>query len=249
MLSTMSMSRSHRGADLPYQPITGAVPVPKGWLAASGKLQGISLFPETPQIFPTLVELLDYKPAYQIIALFSPVGLLDEPVPGGRNCDRDARRLLRWPRSGAIISPPVRPSLTATSYKEAAEANGGHLGVVTWQLLKKTAEVEQAMEPYWQRTVFEVHPELSFFQLNGDQPVRHSKHTEPGRTERSELLRKRLPGVERVLDADLRGAAAAQLIDAAACLWTARRIASRAVARLPEDPEWDAMGLRMELVR
>jgi predicted RNase H-like nuclease len=30
---------------------------------------------------------------------------------------------------------------------------------------------------------------------------------------------------------------------------TARRIAARAVERLPEDPEWDEAGVRMELLR
>ncbi|MCA1846927.1 MAG: hypothetical protein LC792_27775, partial [Actinobacteria bacterium] len=39
------------------------------------------------------------------------------------------------------------------------------------------------------------------------------------------------------------------LLDACVDLWTARRIAARAVARLPEVPEWNEDGLRMELVR
>jgi predicted RNase H-like nuclease len=30
---------------------------------------------------------------------------------------------------------------------------------------------------------------------------------------------------------------------------TARRIAARAVDRIPEDPEWDEQGIRMELLR
>jgi hypothetical protein len=39
-------------------------------------------------------------------------------------------------------------------------------------------------------------------------------------------------------------------MDAAALLWTARRIAGRVVARLPaDDAEWDTSGLRMEIVR
>jgi len=55
--------------------------------------------------------------------------------------------------------------------------------------------------------------------------------------------------MERIVDADLPKVKPWQLIDAAACLWTTRRIASRAMTRLPEDPEWDETGLRMELVR
>ena len=61
--------------------------------------------------------------------------------------------------------------------------------------------------------------------------------------------RKRLSHVEAIVDAEIPGVRPWQLIDAAACLWTTRRIASRAMTRIPEDPEWDETGLRMELVR
>lgn len=245
----MSMTRSHRGAQLPYRTLAGVVPCPQGWLAATAKLQGITMAPEEPQIFRSFLDLLDYKPAYQVIALFAPVGLLDEPSTGGRRCDREARKLLGWPRSGAIISPPIRKTLASATYREAAEANGGRLSVLSWQLLKKVAEVDTNMGPYWQRTVFSVHPELSFYQLKGDQPVRYSKHSAEGQSERREILRERFPGVDRVWEAQIPKVTSAQLVDAAACLWTARRIISRAITRIPEDPEWDALGLRMELVR
>jgi predicted RNase H-like nuclease len=115
--------------------------------------------------------------------------------------------------------------------------------------MPKIAEIDGAIASYWQRTVFEVHPELTFFQLNEDQPVQFSKHTAHGLEERQLLLSPRLPGCERIVDSRIKGVSRVQLIDAAACLWTARRILSRAVSRLPEDPEWDAMGLRMELIR
>jgi predicted RNase H-like nuclease len=62
-------------------------------------------------------------------------------------------------------------------------------------------------------------------------------------------LKARLPGVERILDAQVDGAKATHLVDGAVCLWTSRRIAARAVSRLPVDPEWDSAGLRMEIVR
>lgn len=245
----MSMRASHRGAQLPYQVLAGVVPCSRGWLAATGKLQGITMSPEQPQLFSTFVEVLDYKPAFQVIALFAPVGLMEEPTPKGRTCDREARKLLKWPRSSAIVSAPLRPALACATYEEAAAANGGHLSPVSWKQFKRIAEVDKDIAPYWQRTVFEVHPELSFFQLNQDRPVQYPKHTEIGRDERRALLEKRFPGVERILNAKVRGISAAQLIDGAACLWTARRIVSRAVGRLPEHPEWDSLGLRMELIR
>ena len=234
---------------MPYQTLAGVVPCPVGWLAATSKLQGITMAPETPQVFSRLRDVLDYKPAFQVIALFAPVGLHDTPTPGGRSCDRAARRLVGWPRSGAILSAPARAALDANSFAEAASANGGRLSVVGWQMVKRMAEVDDEMAPYWQRTVFEVHPELSFFQLNDDKPLRYSKHTAVGREERAALLRARIPGVERIVDARLARVSKAHVIDAAGCLWTARRIVTRAVNRVPEDPVWDSVGLRMEIVR
>lgn len=248
---SMSMSGpgSRRGSHLPYRTLAGVVPCPKGWLIASAKLQGITMAPEQPRVVPTFLEVLDYKPAFQVVALFSPVGLLDEPDSRGRACDRQARALLGRPRSGAVLSAPVRGTLKCNSYSEAKEANGGHLGAIGWRMLKRTVEVHEQMAPYWQRTIFEVHPELSFFQLNEDKPVRFSKHTKAGRDERRALLDGRMPGVERIIGEKIRGVSTAHLLDAAACLWTARRIIARGVVHLPEDPEWDSEGLRMEFVQ
>jgi predicted RNase H-like nuclease len=217
-------------------------------LVASAKLQGITMAPEQPQVIRTFLEVLDYKPAFQVVALFSPVGLLDEPNTRGRTCDRQARAVLGSPRSGAVLSAPVRAALRCPTYDEARTANGGHLSAVGWRMLAKVAEVHEQMAPYWQRNVFEVHPELSFFQLNDDRPVRFSKHSRAGQSERRALLDGRMPGFERIVDEKIPGVTNAHLLDAAACLWTARRIVSRGVAHLPETPEWDSEGLRMEIV-
>ena len=238
-----------RGAQLPYRLLAGVVPCPRGWLAATAKLQGITMSPEEPQVFSSFLEVLDYKPAFQVIALFAPVGLLQEWIPKGRSCDRDARRLLGPPRANAIASAPPRLALSWATYAEASLASGGHMSPVRWQQITRIAEVDAVIAPYWQRTVFEVHPELSFYQLNEDRPVQFSKHTDSGMEERRRLLSARVPGVERILDTNLVRVSPPQLLDAAACLWTARRILSRGINRLPIDPEWDGMGLRMEIVR
>jgi len=245
----MVMRSPHRGAQLPYQTLAGVVPCPSGWLAATAKLQGITVSPEDPQIFATFLDLVDYKPAYQVIALFAPIGLPDEAVKGGRHCDRDARKVLGRPRSNAIVSAPTRAVIGCSSFKEAAVANGGRLNPVVWRQITRIAEVDANMAPYWQRTVFEVHPELSFYQLNEDRPVRFGKHTPAGLEERLSLLAARFPGVERITRARLPRVTDAHLVDAAVCLWTARRIVSRAVSRVPQDPEWNGIGLRMEMVR
>jgi predicted RNase H-like nuclease len=124
-----------------------------------------------------------------------------------------------------------------------------HLDAVTNVLLRRYREVAAEMAPYRQRTVFEVHPELSFFQLNGDVPLRWSKKFEAGLEERDTLLRKKIPGIDRVLETEFDNVPQSHLLDVAAMLWTARRIFARAGTRLPTDPEWDEQGLRMEFVR
>lgn len=243
------MRSAAHGARLPYQLLAGVVPVPSGWLVAGAKWHGATLAPEAPRVERAFIDILDYKPAYQVIAVFAPIGLLEEPRPKGRSCERDARRLLGVPRASAISSAPSRVAIACSTYEEAVRASGGHLSPIAWRHAGRIAEIEKVIAPYWQRTVFEVHPEMSFFQLGGDRPLRYPKRTKAGIEEREELLKAKVPGVERLIGAAIRGVSRSHLLDAAACLWTARRIGARAINRLPEVPEWDAQGLRMEIVR
>jgi predicted RNase H-like nuclease len=217
-------------------------------LVAAGKLQGITLAPTELFVAGRFVDVLDYMPAFDVLTVHAPVGLPKLPDPRGRQCDQEARRLLGWPRAGSVISAPVRAALVATTIEEAARINGT-MSAVQWALVRRTAEVAADMQLYRQRTVYEIHPELSFYQLNGDRPMAHAKHSDEGRAERMALLEKHLPGVERLLRSRVRGASREHALDAAAALWTARRIASRSVVRIPEEPEWDEVGLRMEILR
>jgi len=236
----MSVPGSY-GPNLPYKLVAGVLPCRGGWLVASAKLQGVTIAPEEPRVLDSFEAVLDEKPAFLVIALHAPIGYLDKPVPGGRSCDRQARALLGGRRGAAVRSAPSWTVLQA-------EEIGG-LDAVTAALLPRYREVAAEMAPYRQRIVHETHPELSFYQLNNDRPMRYSKRFAAGRQERRELLTAKIPGVERIIDARVKGASATQLLDATACLWTARRGIAKAGARLPEDPEWDSQGLRMELIR
>lgn len=239
----------HRGPQLPYKLLAGVVPIPKGWLVAAGKLLGIQVFPEEPKVVATFREILDSIPQYEVIAVTLPIGLPSTPHRGGRAADHEARQILGFPYAGAIRSTPTRAALAESNYEKARAANGGLLDIVTWQQFSKIREIDGEMQPYLQRQVYEVRPELSFFQLAEDEVLKHTKASPAGQQERQELLRRRMPGSERILDAEMPRVRLAQLADVAVALWTARRIAARAVSRVPEDPEWDDNGLRMEIVR
>jgi predicted RNase H-like nuclease len=80
-------------------------------------------------------------------------------------------------------------------------------------------------------------------------PLEFRKHSEEGLKERRTLLETKVPGIERVLDAEIPGVRPFHLVDAAVFMWTARRIFNRAAIRIPADPEWDEQGLRMEIFR
>ena len=230
-----------KSAPLPYRPLAGVEPCPGGWLVVSGKLQGVSLFPDPPVMMTSIMDVLDSRPPYEIIALHAPIGLPGERTPGGRACDRQARKLLGTRRGAAITAPPTRSIVY--------DVSGEGLSAVVRAQLARIREVQRDVASYHQRTVFEVHPELGFFQLNDDTPLRYGKRTHLGIQERLELLQARMPGLERVVDNIPDGIRLPVVLDACVDLWTARRIAARAVARLPEVPEWNEDGLRMEMVR
>jgi predicted RNase H-like nuclease len=234
---------SRQGPNLPYSIVAGVTPCATGWLVASAKLNGATFAPEAPRVLASFAEVLDERPSFSVIALNAPVGYVDDVHQGGRTCDRMARALLGR-RGSTIHNAPTRASLL-----EDSDVGEDGLDAVTSVLLRRYREVALEMAPYRQRTVFEVHPELSFFQINSDVPLRLSKKFEAGMEERIALLKKRVPGSERILEADLDDVPISHLIDVVAILWTARRIFARAGTRLPSDPEWDEQGLRMEFVR
>lgn len=235
----MTPAAGRRGPPLPYDLVAGVAPCRKGWVVAAGKLIGVSLYPEPPTVVPVLRDVLDHIPSYGVVALAAPVGLPDVTMPGGRTCDRKARLLLGFPRLGAVASAPGRSEL---------DRPDAHVDAVTRRALPRIAEVDAEVQPYRQRTVYAVHPELCFFQLAGDRPLIHPKRSDAGVAERKDLLLRRMATAERVLAEPVCGAETARVLDALAALWTARRIAARAATRIPADPEWDATGLRMEWV-
>jgi predicted RNase H-like nuclease len=231
------------GPVLPYSIVAGVTPCAPGWLVASAKLNGATFAPELPRVLSSFAEVLDERPSFSVIALNAPVGYVEQSKAGGRSCDRLARALLGR-RGSTIHNAPTRASL-----HEGSVVTNDHLDAISTALLPRYREVAAEMAPYRQRTVYEVHPELSFFQINGDMPLRWTKKFEVGREERRALLVKRITGIDRVLDTELDDVPLAHLLDASALLWTARRIFARAGTRLPAEPEWDEEGLRMEFVR
>lgn len=175
-----------------------------------------------------------------------PIGL---PERGVRTCDVVARRRL-GPRRASVFPAPLRPMLAARSYAEALALgrarDGRGLSRQAYQLLPLVRAVDAALSPACQHRIREGHPELSFALLAGG-PLAYAKHTVTGRALRLELLSEVFPDLEGALRAWPRGLWT-DVLDACALLWSARRWARGEALVLPDRPETDARGLRMEIV-
>jgi predicted RNase H-like nuclease len=234
---------------LPYKTLGGIVPCPGGWLIVPARLAGVTVNAEDPIVVPTLLDVLEYKPKFDAAAIQATIGFNNEPVGPYRPADEEARVMVGWPRCLAITPTPSRAALNAATREEATELEPwlikSDLRKFRWH-----REASEQFQPFHQRSFFAAHPDLSYTNLNGDKPLTSSPFQQDGMLERMSLLRERLPGVEDVITrTPPKGAAQVHVLQAAGLLWTARRAAGRGMNRLPADPEWDAAGMRMELVR
>ena len=229
-----------RGPVLPYSVVAGVTPWGKRWVVASAKITGSVFAPEPPKVYELFQEILSEHPAYATIVVNSPVGFADDPATGLRTCDVEAKKVLGR-RGITVRRVPTRPTLV-----DGKDASFDKLDAVTAMRLPVIKEVAEEMSPYRQRLVYEGHPELSFYVLNQDAPLRYSKLKEMGRDERRDVLVTKVRGIESVIDSDI--APRQHLLDAAALLYSARRVFLHAAKRVPAEAEWDSEGLRMEIV-
>jgi predicted RNase H-like nuclease len=185
-----------------------------------------------------------------------PIGLPDRVARGGRAADRQARELLKPRRHASVFTTPPRAVLQAREYEEANELHRAHsegeagMSRQAYGILPKIADVDDLMTPRIQKRVFEVHPELSFMELNGGVPLDQGKSRAVGVLARMRLLSEvgLTEGLEEAAG-DLGKAGLDDLLDATAAAWTAGRIIKEEAIRLPDRPETDVRGLRMEIWR
>jgi len=184
---------------------------------------------------------LDVRPSF--VGVDIPVGLLDDPVEGGRECDRAARKVLGRPRASTVFSPPSRSSLCSSSFEEARKWG---LNKQSFGILPKVKEMDELMTQDLQVRIRETHPELTFFVIAGLKAASAGKKTVAGREERARLLKGSFFQVDEGLSKFPSGKAASDdILDAYACAWTAMRMFRGEAGCLPDDPPRDARDLQM----
>lgn len=159
------------------------------------------------------------------------MGLPDKTLDGGRACEVAARAFLGQARSSSVFSTPGRRAIYAASYTDACaliRADLPHrkgLSKQAWMIAPRMREVDRAVRRRLTVEVREAHPETIFARMNADAALADSKKTAAGEAQRIQLLEAAGLPARRLADARPKGCSRDDVLDALACLWTARRIA------------------------
>jgi predicted RNase H-like nuclease len=193
------------------------------------------------------------------IAIDIPIGLPERFGIGGRLADAAARANL-GARQSAVFAVPSRAAVSALDYSDACAAAlrtsepPRKVSKQTFNLFPKIREVDALMTPALQARVVECHPELAFWAMAGERPLSEPKKVksrpfEPGLALRRELLMAADYARELLSSQPFRSAEAGpdDLLDAAACSWTAARLAQGLARSFPAQPDFDARGLAMAI--
>lgn len=228
--------------------VIGVDGCPGGWIAVRWG-EGL-----THHFCRSFAEVLAMEAA--VIAVDMPIGL---PRLSGRAAEPQVRAKL-GERQSSVFSVPSRAAVMCADYAEACAANllssdpPRKVAKQIFHIFPKMREIDALMSPEAQSRVFEAHPELAFWAMNGEAALPLPKKVkgrlhQPGLELRRELLAKAGFPLDQLPPATYRAAdvGADDLIDACACAWSARRILNAQAIRFPADPPRDARGLRMEI--
>ena len=211
------------------------------------------------RIVPHFIDLLSAPERPAVVAVDMPIGLPERVGIGGRAAENMVRPLL-GARQSSVFSVPSRAAIYAADYGEAcriAATTSDPPRKVSKQLFNiapKIREVDQALRAAPDATgrVFEVHPELAFWRLNGENALTEPKKIkrkpyEPGLALRRGLLIAAGLPTDVVHALPPKGAASDDLLDALACAAIAHRLHNGTAQPFPNPPPRDAFGLTMAI--
>jgi len=226
-----------------------------GWVAvlldpqdlASAHLQAVRNFSD----------LLDQYPQIAKLAVDMPIGLPDRIGRGGRGPETAVRPLLGM-RQSSVFSIPARSAVYCEDYREACDMalNSSDppkkVSKQAFHLFPKIRELDQLMSVDLEETIYEVHPEVAFWRLNGGAEMSLPKKIKG--TANPEGLAQRRGLLEGLgLPTGLfeakrpKGVGADDVVDAAVNSLIAKRLLERDARPFPEDFQRDGRGLRMAI--
>ncbi|GAB5506818.1 MAG: DUF429 domain-containing protein [Rhizobiaceae bacterium] len=235
-----------------------------GWVAA---ISDGDMRPDI-SVFRRFSQIIEAVPGDAVIAVDMPIGLPAHCGAGGRGPEKLVRPLLGM-RQSSVFSIPSRSAVYGSVQVSAADDDGwlaAHrkasaiacetsnpprgVSIQAFGLFAKIRELDTLLRENasLRERVFESHPELCFWRLNGRAPLSEPKKVknkvfEPGLAERRRLLLASGLAETAVNSAPPVGAAPDDVLDALAVLSAAcNRLAGKAVV-FPDPPLRDGFGL------
>ncbi len=235
--------------------VAGVDGCPGGWIAVTRAVGGDPA--PTFRFFSRFADLVSFDPAPVILAVDMPIGLAERSGVGGRGPERFIRPLL-GERQSSVFSVPSRRAVMCEDYGAACRAAletsepPRKVSRQAFNLFPKIREIDAVMTPELEACVYEVHPELAFWRLNGEAPMSlpkkvRNKGSMPGIEQRRALLGSFGYGPAFWELKRPSGVGADDLVDAAVNAVIAERILKGDAQSFPPEPERDAKGLRMAI--
>jgi predicted RNase H-like nuclease len=236
--------------------LAGADGCSGGWIVAFVRVQGDEI---RLRLVPRFADVLAAPEAPVVVAVDMPIGLPERAGLGGRAAENSVRPLL-GARQSSVFSVPSRAAIYAGEYREACRIAldtsepPRRVSKQLFNIAPKIREVDEALRglPAAPQRVFEVHPELAFWRLNGNRALAEPKKIKSRPCESGLALRRQLLvaagfSESAVHAAAPKGGAADDLLDALACAAIARRLAKGFAMPYPDPPPRDAYGLPMAI--
>jgi len=227
-----------------------------GWIAAfvGPDHEGVRL-----RVIEHFTDIFAAPEAPRIVAVDIPIGLPAYTGSRGRGPERAVRPLL-GDRQSSVFAVPSRAAIYAQDYREACRLawETSHppkkVSKQLFMIAPKIREVDEMLRnaPSLASRVFEVHPEVAFWRLNGNRALPEPKKVKgrpfaPGLALRRGLLARHGFSEAASEMAAPSGAAIDDLLDALACAAIARRVLAGVAVPFPDPPLRDEFGLPMAI--
>lgn len=206
------------------------------------------------RVVPRFTAIAAAPEAPAVISVDMPIGLPARIGPQGRGPERLVRALLGG-RQSSVFPVPSRDAVYAVTYLDACRVSLStsdpprSVQKQLFLIAPKIREVDRALraDPTLAARVFETHPELAFWRLNGEWPLPLPKKVKPGLALRRNLLIA-AGFTPAILDAPPpKGAGRDDVLDALACAAIAERIHAGLAQPFPDPPQRDEHGLPMAI--
>ena len=239
--------------------VIGVDSCPDGWFAV--RLYGQGEY--EVEVFTTFEKIIEHYKNVDLILVDIPIGLPEDKER--RACDLEARERLGSPRSATVFPSPTRQAAEQAGkapkdYEAASKAQqryaGNKLTKQSFAIAPKIAEADSVLRGrgvHEQPRIWEVHPEVCFWALNGEQAMRWRKKAsaKKGFQERIDLLRRFDSRVDAIVEdasgKHLRRAVAWDDIADALAAAVTGYCGYGSLQTLPAKPPTDAKGLPMEM--